>query len=171
MTLTARPTTYRGIDMRSRTEARFAAFLDRVGIEWAYEPRAYADASGQYLPDFRLLASSWPSTVFVDVKGTLTTVEYHHLRARMRIIWTSDPRALLVIAPADWSRQRLLVDNPSVPERGAQEGFFGSCPQGHAGIGLVQGASGIPHLYGVCGYFGEPATFLRPFGEPGVRRG
>lgn len=36
MAFQARPTVYDGIPMRSRTEARFAAFLDRAGFEWAY---------------------------------------------------------------------------------------------------------------------------------------
>lgn len=50
----ARPTVYRGIHMRSRLEARWAAYLDGNPSwrGWEYEPRAYADQSGQWLPDF-----------------------------------------------------------------------------------------------------------------------
>lgn len=49
-----RPTLYKGIRMRSRTEADFAAYLDRRGRQWEYEPDCYADAGGQWLPDFRV---------------------------------------------------------------------------------------------------------------------
>lgn len=48
----ARPTVYKGIQMRSRLEAGFAAWLDSEGLAWTYEPFAVADGSGQYLPDF-----------------------------------------------------------------------------------------------------------------------
>jgi hypothetical protein len=46
-TLTARPTTNRGVQMRSRLEARYAAWLDRHGFTWEYEPRCYATEAGQ----------------------------------------------------------------------------------------------------------------------------
>lgn len=44
------PTVYRGFRMRSRTEARFAAFFDELKWDWDYEP---LDLSG-YIPDFLL---------------------------------------------------------------------------------------------------------------------
>ena len=50
-----RPTVYKGIQMRSRLEAGFAAWLDGRFIKWHYEPCAFADERGQYLPDFELL--------------------------------------------------------------------------------------------------------------------
>jgi hypothetical protein len=50
--IAARATTYRGIEMRSRLEARFAGVLDDLGVAWRYEPRALASRDGQYLPDF-----------------------------------------------------------------------------------------------------------------------
>jgi hypothetical protein len=71
--LTPRPTVYNGIQMRSRLEAGFAAWLDRTKIEWAYEPKAFADKGGQYLPDFRLdtvthVAKGRQVTIYVEVK-------------------------------------------------------------------------------------------------------
>ena len=41
-------TVYRGINFRSRLEARWAAFFDQVGWKWDYEP---FDLDG-YIPDF-----------------------------------------------------------------------------------------------------------------------
>lgn len=64
-----RQTIYRGVKMRSRTEARFAATLDDAGIPWKYEPMALASQDGQWLPDFEITHS--PVRTFVDVKSTL----------------------------------------------------------------------------------------------------
>lgn len=91
----ARPTTYNGIGMRSRLEARYASWLDKAGIAWQYEPNAFASAAGQYLPDFRLdgvVILGSEQTVYVDVKPTATDVT-HALMYRMAIIWESEPHA------------------------------------------------------------------------------
>lgn len=49
-------TRYRGYRFRSRLEARWAVFFDRVGVKWEYEPQGYdlGDGLGKYLPDFYL---------------------------------------------------------------------------------------------------------------------
>ncbi len=44
------PTTYSGVQFRSRLEARWAAFFDLLKIKWLYEP---FDLAG-YIPDFIL---------------------------------------------------------------------------------------------------------------------
>ena len=54
MTMQPRPTVYRGVQMRSRLEARYAAAMDYLGWEWIYEPGAFASQDGQYLPDFKV---------------------------------------------------------------------------------------------------------------------
>lgn len=53
-TINALPTTYKGIEFRSKNEAQWAVFLDECGIEWQYEPAGYQLISGWYLPDFWL---------------------------------------------------------------------------------------------------------------------
>lgn len=53
-TVKALPTTYAGIEFRSRLEARWALFFDELGITWAYEPEGFELPSGNYLPDFWL---------------------------------------------------------------------------------------------------------------------
>lgn len=51
----SRPTVYNGITMRSRLEARVAAWLSRNGFTWEYEPAAFKmDRGGEYLPDFAI---------------------------------------------------------------------------------------------------------------------
>lgn len=90
----ARPTTYRGIEMRSRLEAKFAAYLDDQGYLWHYEPRAYAGNGGQYLPDFEI--ATVPDRTFVEVRPTLERA--YLAMTQMQVIWESEPGALLVIA-------------------------------------------------------------------------
>jgi hypothetical protein len=57
------PTTYRGVRMRSRLEARWAAMFDSLGWKWSYEP---IDLDG-YLPDF--LVHFERGDVLFEVKG------------------------------------------------------------------------------------------------------
>jgi len=61
-TIKAIPTEYAGVHFRSRTEARWAAFFDLVGLKWDYEP---FDLEG-WAPDFLLRTSL--TTVLVEVK-------------------------------------------------------------------------------------------------------
>lgn len=63
--LTPIPTRYRGINFRSRQEARWAVLLDGLCIDWQYEPEGFQLASGWYLPDFWLPRLQ----CFAEVKG------------------------------------------------------------------------------------------------------
>ena len=45
-------THWRGYRFRSRLEARWAVFMDHLGVEWVYEPEGFSLRSGYYLPDF-----------------------------------------------------------------------------------------------------------------------
>lgn len=47
-------TKYAGHLFRSRLEARWAVFFDRMDIEWEYEAEAFQTSAGNYLPDFRI---------------------------------------------------------------------------------------------------------------------
>jgi hypothetical protein len=99
--LQPRTTMYKGIRMRSRLEARVAAFLDREHITWLYEPMAFADERGQYLPDFRIEGMT-TVPLYVDVKGlTPTNNELEATFVRMRIIWSSEPRVFLAVWAAE----------------------------------------------------------------------
>ena len=48
------PTKYNGVEFRSRLEARWAVWFDRMGIAWQYEPEGFNVCGEAYLPDFRL---------------------------------------------------------------------------------------------------------------------
>lgn len=103
--LKARPTIYNGIQMRSRLEADYAAWLDQNGERWEYEPECFANADGQWLPDFRV----GDAGTLVEVKpaGLLTAeipgvVGFYELGdkflRRMTIAWSSRPDAHLELA-------------------------------------------------------------------------
>lgn len=65
----ARPTTYKGIQMRSRLEADYAASLDHQGYRWAYEPQCFASDAGQWLPDFGCtFGDEGPLAIFDEIK-------------------------------------------------------------------------------------------------------
>ena len=62
------PTRYAGCHFRSRLEARWAVFFDRLGVAWQYEPEGYdLGGAGWYLPDFRV-GTLDERTVWVDSK-------------------------------------------------------------------------------------------------------
>lgn len=78
MTISAIETRYAGCRFRSRTEARWAVFLDHLSITWEYEGQGFQLPSGaRYLPDFRLPEVK----IFLEVKGTPPGVRD---RARIR---------------------------------------------------------------------------------------
>jgi len=64
--VTAKPMVYRGVQMRSQLEGRWAAVLDAAGIAWEYEPGVLdVGRAGLYLPDFWLpRLKTW-----IEVKG------------------------------------------------------------------------------------------------------
>jgi hypothetical protein len=71
------PTRYKGYRFRSRSEARFAVFLDTLGVKWEYEKEGYdLGKHGYYLPDFWLPDVSLRSKkdgIFVEIKGNVPT--------------------------------------------------------------------------------------------------
>lgn len=61
-------TVYNGYRFRSRTEARWAVFMDEAGIPYMYEPEGYKFSDGtMYLPDFYLPEQD----TFLECKGIM----------------------------------------------------------------------------------------------------
>lgn len=58
------PTMFRGVLMRSRTEARWAALMTNIGWDWTYEP---FDLAG-YVPDFSIVLGGVEH--IIEVKAT-----------------------------------------------------------------------------------------------------
>lgn len=110
-TIKARPTTYKGVQMRSRLEAGYAMWLDSMQIEWEYEPRAFANERGQYLPDFKVQVLDCGRGEFVN--GYIEVKPFHPdqpaddwpentpklnaLAERMSVVLDSDPSAFLAV--------------------------------------------------------------------------
>ncbi len=62
------PTEYKGITFRSRLEADFARWFDKLGVVWNYEPEGYRLENGlSYLPDFFLPAQR----AYFEAKGVM----------------------------------------------------------------------------------------------------
>lgn len=100
-----RKTIYRGITMRSRREAGFAAWLDANGLTWEYEPKCFAAQGGQYLPDFflpRLEVSLWgePIPTYIEVKPPLALDDVTPALQRMMVIHESEPDVFLMLVGA-----------------------------------------------------------------------
>jgi hypothetical protein len=68
--LKAIDTAYKGHLFRSRLEARYAVFLDALGVRWQYEPEGFQLESGYYLPDFFLPDIRGGSWIEVKPHGT-----------------------------------------------------------------------------------------------------
>lgn len=60
-------TAYKGINFRSRLEARWAAMFDLLGWAWEYEP----ETDGFYIPDF-VLHGPRGQAIYVEVKPLAT---------------------------------------------------------------------------------------------------
>lgn len=67
--ISARPTSYNGVMMRSRLEAAWAEQFDHLGWRWQYEPLALAGPTGQYLPDFLVHIEEGERNLWFEIKG------------------------------------------------------------------------------------------------------
>ena len=75
----AKPTTYRGIEFRSKSEARLAVALDLARVPyWEYEPTIQETDPGEWKPDFwvRLPVLDWWVDVLVEYKPTSPSRPY-----------------------------------------------------------------------------------------------
>lgn len=114
---TAIPTTYKGVRMRSRLEAKWAAFFDALKWPWAYEP---VDLDF-YIPDFVLRFPAGP--IVVEVKPEL---EIDALRPHVaRVIRSGWPREAIGVGAAlfpspDAPLLGIIADTSCAPTMGAE---------------------------------------------------
>lgn len=171
-TITATPSDYDGLRMRSRLEADWAAFLDEHGVTWAYEPERYTLGKAVYVPDF------WCPDIrtIIEVKGAFEnerdfkalTFAYEAAKQDVLMIFGEAPagRSFSVVHPtpqevaypgasgkASWS----LVDRAT---------FFGCC----ADCGSWQfGESAMGWDCRVCGHYAGAATYSEFYYPSGPR--
>jgi len=95
-TIAAIETEYCGYRFRSRLEARWAVFLDALGLEWEYEKEGYRLANGlAYLPDFWLPELE----CWLEIKGNEPTAE-ERVKARLVAEGTGYPVFVFVGLPS-----------------------------------------------------------------------
>lgn len=93
--LKAIPTTYRGIEFRSKLEAKYAQAFDRLGIVWEYEGHGFAFDDGTwYCPDFYMPEID----TYFEVKGYINKDSMHKIE-----MLAYDERKRVVIGHADGS--------------------------------------------------------------------
>lgn len=98
----ARPGIFKGVQMRSQLEIRFAAQLEEKGLRWVYESETLG--SGGYLVDFHLPDLN----VWVEVKGRFEARDHYLLKEVAQLLKTERHERLLV-----YGQSRAWVVNPS----------------------------------------------------------
>jgi hypothetical protein len=115
--------------MRSRLEADFAAYLDRRGDTWKYEPGCFASSGGQWLPDFRVDGSfDTGRPLFIELKPYGLLAEWRRdgelyarinsIMRKMMVARESDPgcHLWLIFWAYGGEEMQLIVNAPTRPE-------------------------------------------------------
>lgn len=143
-------TPYKGHRFRSRIEARWAVFMDALGVQWEYEPQGFRlSGGGFYLPDFWLpYQECW-----IEIKGAPATMEEID-RADQLALDTGHPVVMLV-GPVDPMEQAARcgawVALPEPNERGYREtngAMWAECLE----CGVVSITNGLPDAPPWCGH-------------------
>jgi hypothetical protein len=92
MAVTSLRTQYGDILFRSRLEARWAVWMDEVGIKWEYEPVWLETRYGNWLPDFRLEDGRW-----AEVKGVLSPREHERLITLASLVGGHEGRDVVLL--------------------------------------------------------------------------
>lgn len=112
-------TKWKGYRFRSRTEARWAVFLDAAELLFEYEPEGVILPSGPYLPDFRLSGfpipdDAGPEAVWLEVKGGVPTDL--EIQRCAELAQASGEVVLLAMGAPDFRQQILVFDHKLPPE-------------------------------------------------------
>lgn len=140
--LTPIETRYKGILFRSRIEARWALFYDKLGVPYDYEREGYDIAGCWYLPDFWMPKQD----CFIEIKGKPPNLEEEALASilsqqstkMVHIFYGSLPYAGWY---AGWN-----VENPD------KYGSFSYGPDRSCDAGYLWRLSGDGHTYEI-GFF------------------
>lgn len=139
MTFRAIPTIYRGVQFRSRSEARWAVFFDELHVAWEYEPRGYEFDGVRYLPDFWLpgvLSRGKLGGVFFEVKGDEPT-RHEILKAAGLSYGSMRPVVIASAGPNPPSLELLIEVVRSESDAWDDDGvMFGRCECGAIDIGF-----------------------------------
>jgi hypothetical protein len=115
-------TRYRGFRFRSRLEARWAVFFDRLGIRWAYEPQGYLVNGRPYLPDFELFLPD-DQVVFAEVKSDSADLfEGEHVTLCRELANGTGRRVVLLVGVPAYRMYNQLA--PNLPANSFTAVFF-----------------------------------------------
>ncbi len=90
--LKAIPTTYHGIEFRSKLEAKYAQAFDRLGIAWEYEGHGFRFDDGTcYCPDFYMPEID----TYFEVKGVLSD------DSMRKVVLLAKEQKRVVVGPPD----------------------------------------------------------------------
>jgi hypothetical protein len=93
-TIKAIETRYKGYRFRSRLEARWAVFLETVGLRWRYETEGFEFGPEiRYLPDFYL--PDWD--IFLEIKPELPCVQLEEVGHGRNMVIAMDERGFTPI--------------------------------------------------------------------------
>lgn len=95
------PTTFEGVNFRSRLEARWAAMFDLLGWRWTYEP---IDLAG-YIPDFVVHLAE---PTLVEVKPAMSVVELKEMLHGGKIHGDGRPMLLLGASPLEFNHDAMF---------------------------------------------------------------
>jgi len=112
----ARTTMYKGIKMRSRLEADFAAFLDSTDAEWEYEPFCFAGPDIQWLPDFRVVAHDGKIIYFEVKPESLMDGDVDAVLDQMTVAWLTEPEAVLELVFWRWREPEQASSLRGIPD-------------------------------------------------------
>jgi hypothetical protein len=98
-------TQYRGIIFRSRREARWAVFMDALGVKYEYEPEGFNFDGVCYLPDFWLPDLD----CYVEIKGTSPTGTEIN---KAMLLWKATGKSVYI-----------FFEPPEVPDIGTDSAF------------------------------------------------
>jgi hypothetical protein len=137
------PTLYRGIQMRSRLEAKYAILFDLLGLKWAYEAIDLNGAIPDFIVEVELFSRPQVSgPTLIEIRPLLTAPEYRETINKIaRSGWQGSAMVLgATVREHDtpWGKEWSLgygtaVVSPKDAEPGAYNWFpVGWCASGEA---------------------------------------
>lgn len=123
------PTEYNGRKYRSRTEARWAVFMDALGVKFEYEKEGYQLGDFFYLPDFWLPEMH----CFIEIKGAAPALD-ECTKAILLAEFTSRPVFIFFGSPEQpWREGEVSKSGHKFTDRGEHDThqWFCECQDCH----------------------------------------